>query len=55
LELSRSSWVVTSLSPVGGEKMSKHTVRGGDVAGLLKRFAQLRQTVSKLHSRAIFR
>ena len=41
LELSRSSWVVTSLSPGGGEKMSKHTVRGGDVAGLLKRFAQL--------------
>lgn len=43
LELSRSSWVVTSLSPGGGEKMSKHTVRGGDVAGLLKRFAQLRE------------
>jgi transposase len=41
LELSRSSWVVTSLSPGGGEKMSKHTARGGDVAGLLKRFAQL--------------
>jgi transposase len=35
--------VVTSLSPGGGEKMSKHTVRGGDVAGLLKRFAQLRE------------
>ena len=43
LELSRSSWVVTSLSPGGGENMSKHTVRGGDVAGLLKRFAQLRE------------
>ena len=43
LELSRSNWVVTSLSPGGGEKMSKHTVRGGDVAGLLKRFAQLRE------------
>jgi transposase len=42
LELSRSSWVVTSLSPGGGEKMS-NTVRGGDVAGLLKRFAQLRE------------
>src|SRR6202040_147132 len=27
----------------GGEKMSKHTVRGGDVGGLLKRFAQLRE------------
>src|SRR6266516_4840612 len=43
LELSRSSWVITSLSPGGGEKMSKHPVRGGDVAGLLKRFAQLRE------------
>jgi transposase len=43
LELSRSSWLVTSLSPGAGEKMSKHTVRSGDVAGLLERFAQLRE------------
>src|SRR5208282_2274750 len=43
LELSRSSWVITSLSPGSGEKMSKHTVRGGDVAGPLKLFAQLRE------------
>ena len=41
LELSRSKWLVTSLSPGGGEKMSKHQVRGGDVAGLLTRFSQL--------------
>jgi hypothetical protein len=41
LELSRSTWLITSLSPDGGEKMSKHVVRGGDVAGLLERFAQL--------------
>ena len=34
LELSRSTWLITSLSPGGGEKMSKHTVRSGDVAGL---------------------
>ena len=26
LELSRSTWLVTSLSPGGGEKMSKHSV-----------------------------
>ena len=26
----------------GGEKMSKQVVRGGDVAGLLERFARLR-------------
>ena len=29
LELSRSTWLVTSLSP-GGDRMSKHTVAGGD-------------------------
>ena len=26
LELSRSTWLITSLSPSGGEKMSKHSV-----------------------------
>jgi transposase len=41
LELSRSSWLITSLSPGNGEKLSKHAVRGGDVARLLARFAQL--------------
>jgi transposase len=41
LELSRSTWLVTSLSPGGGEKMSKHQVRSGDVTGLLARFSQL--------------
>src|SRR5260370_25133172 len=43
LELSRSSWLVTSLSPGSGEKMSKYAVRGSDVAGLLERFAQLKE------------
>jgi len=42
LELSRAKWLITSLSPGGGEKMSKHTVAGGDVAGLFERFEQLR-------------
>src|SRR5207247_11199739 len=45
LELSRSTCLITSLSPGGGEKMSKHSVRGGDVAGLLKRFVQLQEKV----------
>ena len=40
LELSRSTWLITSLSPAGGEKMSKHQLRSGDVAGLLFRFSQ---------------
>src|SRR5438067_13289684 len=43
LELSRSNWLITSLSPGGGEKMSKHSVQAGDIAGLLKRFAQLKE------------
>lgn len=43
LELSRSTWLITSLSPGGGEKMSKHSVPGGDVAGLLMRLSQLRE------------
>ena len=43
LELSRSNWLVTSLSPGKGEKMSRHSVAAGDVAGLLTRFAELRR------------
>ena len=43
LELSRSVWLITSLSPGAGETMSKHSVRGGDVAGLLMRFAHLQE------------
>jgi transposase len=43
LELSRTNWLITSLSPANGEKMSKHTVRGGDIAGLLARFSQLQE------------
>jgi transposase len=41
LELSRSSWLITSLSPGGGDKMSKHLVRGGDAVGLLGQLAKL--------------
>ncbi|MBB5578069.1 MULTISPECIES: IS110 family transposase [Rhizobium] len=43
LELSRSTWLITSLSPGSGEKMSKHVVDGGNVAELLDRFEQLQQ------------
>src|ERR1700682_879730 len=45
LELSRSTWLITSLSPGGGEKMSKHTVLSGDVAGLWARFCPLKDKV----------
>jgi transposase len=43
LELSRSTWLVTSLSPGTGEKMSKRSIKGGDVAALLARLAELRE------------
>ena len=54
LELSRSSWLITSLSPGRGEKMSKHSVRGGDFAGLMQLFAQL-QEKAKLRTGQSFR
>lgn len=34
LELGKATWLVTSLSP-GSEKMSRHTVAGGDIPSLL--------------------
>jgi transposase len=40
LELSRATWLITSLSP-GRQKMAKHQVRGGDIAGLLACLAEL--------------
>src|SRR3974390_1139674 len=41
LELSRATWLMTSLSPGGGETMSKRTIKGGDVAVLLGCLAEL--------------
>jgi len=43
MELSRSKWLITSLSPGGGEKMSKYTVTGGDLSGLFERFTLLQE------------
>ena len=43
LELSRSTWLVTSLSPGKGEKMSKHSILAGAIAELLKLFADLKR------------
>ncbi len=42
LELSKSTWLVTSLAP-GSEKISRHIVTGGDPAGLFACFADLRK------------
>jgi transposase len=43
LELSRSTWLITSLSPGKGEKMSRHSVPAGDIGALLARFAELKR------------
>jgi transposase len=43
MELSRRTWLITSLSPGAGEKMSKHSVPASDVPGLLHRFAELKR------------
>ncbi len=43
LELSRSTWLVTSLSPGNGEKMSKRTLEAGDTPGLMCLFADLKR------------
>ncbi|EJL54191.1 transposase [Rhizobium sp. CF122] len=43
LELSRSTWLITSLSPGNGERMSKHSLRAGDVAGLFGLLSKLRE------------
>lgn len=42
LELSKSTWLVTALAP-GSDKMSRHNVAGGDMAGLFVCFAELRR------------
>lgn len=41
IELSRARWLLTSLSP-GGSKISRHSVAGGDTAGLLQLLDKLR-------------
>src|SRR4051794_41403731 len=43
LELSRSTWVITSLARGGGEKRSKQAVPSGDIAALLARLSQLKE------------
>ena len=46
LELSRSIWLITSLSPGFGEKMSKRSVPAGDVSALLARLAEVKRKAS---------
>jgi transposase len=44
LELSKSTWLATSLLP-GSGKMSRHSIPGGDIAGLFTVFTDLRNRV----------
>lgn len=50
LEMSKSTWLVTALLP-GSEKMSRHSVTGGDIAGLFSCFAVLRQMAKRRKNR----
>ena len=43
LERNRSTWLITSLSPGGGEKMSNHGVPAGNMAALLMRLSGHKQ------------
>ena len=54
MELSRSIWLITSVSPGGGEKMSKHAVGAGNIAGLLEWLAQLKEKAVIRESAARF-
>lgn len=47
MELSKSTWMITSILPGGGERMSKHVLRAGDVPGLMDRLEQLREKARK--------
>jgi transposase len=53
LELSRSTWLITSLSTGDGETMSKYSVRGGDVARLLERFSALQDKAERRTGRRV--
>jgi transposase len=53
LELSRATWLITSLSPGNREKMSKHSVRGGDAAALLQWFSELQDRAEKRTGRRL--
>lgn len=43
MELSRSTWLITSLLPGGGEKMSKYSQSAGDIPELMDRIRLLKE------------
>jgi transposase len=54
MELSRAKWLITSLSPGAGEKLSRHVVPGGDLAALQDLFAVL-QTKAQARTGTLYR
>jgi transposase len=52
IELSRKTWLVTSLSPAAGEKLSRHMVPGGDIAALFDRLSSLKHRTSQRTGRS---
>ena len=52
IELSRARWLVTSLSP-NTNKISRHSVRGGDIAGLLRLLGELRAKAERQINAAV--
>ncbi len=48
IELSKKTWLLTTMSPGAGEKMSRHIIPGGDIGAL---FAQLAALKRKVHDR----
>ncbi len=47
MELSRLSWLLTSLSPGAGEKLSRHSVKSGALSELFAYFERLQEKVRK--------
>ena len=47
MELSKSTWLMTSLLPDGNEKMSKFSMKAGDIDALKQRLHQLRSKVQQ--------
>lgn len=47
LELSRSTWLVTTLAAPLGARMSRYQLQGGDLPGLLKRVSDLQRDVHR--------
>lgn len=43
MELSRSTWLITSMLPGNGEKMSKYPIAAGNIADLFALFSKLRE------------